>query len=99
MTTEINGHATPASVYQQEHPSLADNGFHYLQHHAWTDVNSDHDFEASLAVGKFILQAGAHDPSIMTSIVDQTVDVIKLLFTDIPVLIAIHREAQHRVWA
>lgn len=98
MNTEINGHATPASLYQQEYPGLAENGFHYLQHHPWTDVKSDNDLEASLAIGKFVLQAGAREPSIMANIVEQTVDASgRILLTDLCSLN--NREARHRVWA
>ncbi len=75
MNTEIAGHATPATLYQQEHPNLADNGFTYIQNSVWLDTNSDSDFSASLMIANFILQAASHDPSIMSRIVEQTLDV------------------------
>ncbi|KAK0483676.1 hypothetical protein IW261DRAFT_1464504 [Armillaria novae-zelandiae] len=74
MTTEIAGHTTPAILYHQQFATIADNGFHFLQNHVWTDMRSDSDYSASLTIGKFILQAATHDPSVMTRVADQTVE-------------------------
>ncbi|KAK0459777.1 uncharacterized protein EV420DRAFT_1620288 [Desarmillaria tabescens] len=74
MTTEIGGHTTPAVLYHQQFASIADNGFHFLQNHVWTDVRSDSDYSASLTVGKFILQAATYDPSVMSRVIEQTVE-------------------------
>ncbi|PBK96908.1 hypothetical protein ARMGADRAFT_1010439 [Armillaria gallica] len=74
MTTEIAGHTTPAVLYHQQFATIADNGFHFLQNYVWTDIRSDSDYSASLTIGKFILQASTHDPSVMTRLVDQTVE-------------------------
>ncbi|KAK0210802.1 hypothetical protein DFS33DRAFT_1251098 [Desarmillaria ectypa] len=68
MTTEIAGHTTPAVLYHQQFATIADNGFHFLQNHVWTDIRSDSDYSASLTTGKFILQAATYDPSVMTRV-------------------------------
>ncbi|KAG7452502.1 uncharacterized protein BT62DRAFT_879722 [Guyanagaster necrorhizus] len=66
MTTEIAGHTTPAVLYHQQFAAIAENGFHFLQNHVWTDMRTDSDYSASLMIGKFILQAAILDPSVMT---------------------------------
>jgi hypothetical protein len=43
---------------------LVDYGFYYMQHHIWTDIQSENDFYASLAVAKMILQAANYNSSI-----------------------------------
>lgn len=58
------GTTTPATMHQNLSMGLVDYGFYYLQQHMWTDIQSENDFYASLAVGKMILQAAAYNNSI-----------------------------------
>ncbi|KAJ7449837.1 hypothetical protein FB451DRAFT_1286715 [Mycena latifolia] len=58
------GTASPATIHLNLFMGLVDYGFFYLQHHTWTDIQSENDFYASLAVGKMILQAATYNNSI-----------------------------------
>ncbi|KAJ7109404.1 hypothetical protein C8R44DRAFT_286771 [Mycena epipterygia] len=55
---------TPATIHLNLFMGLVDYGFYYLQHHMWTDIQSENDFHASLAVGQMVLQAATYNNSI-----------------------------------
>jgi hypothetical protein len=81
---------TPA---ESTHPSpipiesirgLADNGFYFLQHHTWSDIQSDNDYTVSIAVAKLVLEAADHDPDIlMRHMSDHSGEVLLDLFLEI----------------
>ncbi|KAJ7111596.1 hypothetical protein C8R43DRAFT_935944 [Mycena crocata] len=56
--------ASPATMHLNLFMGLVDYAFYYLQHHMWTEVQTDNDFHASLAVGKLILRATSYNNSI-----------------------------------
>ncbi|KAJ7774854.1 hypothetical protein B0H16DRAFT_1508657 [Mycena metata] len=56
--------ASPATTHLNLFTGLVEYGFYYLQQHMWTDIQSENDFYASLAVGKMILQAASFNGSI-----------------------------------
>ncbi|KAF7338262.1 hypothetical protein MVEN_02051500 [Mycena venus] len=58
------GTASPATTHLNSFMGLVDYGFYYLQNHMWTDIQSENDFYASLAVAKMILQATNYNSSI-----------------------------------
>jgi hypothetical protein len=58
------GTASPATTHLNSFVGLVDYGFYYLQNHMWTDIQSENDFYASLAVAKMILQATSYNNSI-----------------------------------
>ncbi|KAJ7709877.1 hypothetical protein B0H17DRAFT_1029591 [Mycena rosella] len=59
-----SGTASPATIHLNLFMGLVDYAFYYLQNHMWTDIQSETDFYASLAVGKMILQAATYNNSI-----------------------------------
>ncbi|KAJ6596919.1 hypothetical protein DFH09DRAFT_972654 [Mycena vulgaris] len=61
---EHTGTASPATTHLNLFMGLVDYGFYFLQNHMWTDIQSENDFYASLAVGRMILQATAYNNSI-----------------------------------
>ncbi|KAJ7632645.1 hypothetical protein FB45DRAFT_913016 [Roridomyces roridus] len=58
------GTVAPATTHSDLFMALVDPAFYYLQNRIWTDIQSENDFSASLAVGKVILQAAAYNSSI-----------------------------------
>ncbi|KAJ6502509.1 hypothetical protein C8R45DRAFT_976826 [Mycena sanguinolenta] len=66
ITTPLDhtGTASPATTHLNSFMGLIDYGFYYLHNHMWTDVQSENDFYASLAVAKIILQATNYNNSI-----------------------------------
>ncbi|KAF7294902.1 hypothetical protein MIND_01028100 [Mycena indigotica] len=64
------GSTTLASTHPAEVQNIVEHGLHYLHNHIWTDIRSENDFTASLAVGKMILQAAAINRSIFSKIAD-----------------------------
>jgi hypothetical protein len=52
-----------------------DDGFFYLQNHTWSEVQSENDFTASVAVAKMILQAAEHKPDIILKQLADTPEV------------------------
>jgi hypothetical protein len=56
--------ASPATIHLNLFMGLVDHAFYYLQNHMWTDIQSENDFYASLAVGKMILTATSYNNSI-----------------------------------
>ncbi|KAJ7452375.1 hypothetical protein B0H11DRAFT_2327847, partial [Mycena galericulata] len=58
------GTTAPATIHLNLFMGLVDHAFYYLQNHMWTDIQSENDFHASLAVGKMILQAATYNGSI-----------------------------------
>ncbi|KAJ7774577.1 hypothetical protein DFH07DRAFT_865871 [Mycena maculata] len=56
--------AAPATIHLNLFMGLVDHAFYYLQNQMWTDIQSENDFYASLAVGKMILQAAAFNGSV-----------------------------------
>jgi hypothetical protein len=43
-------------------PVLADSGVQFLQNHIWSDISSEDDLVASVAVAKFVLETVSRDP-------------------------------------
>ncbi|KAJ7235476.1 hypothetical protein B0H12DRAFT_1141671 [Mycena haematopus] len=66
ITTPLDhiGTASPATTHLNSFIGLVDYGFYYLHNHMWTDIQSENDFYASLAVAKIILQATNYNNSI-----------------------------------
>ncbi|KAF7363482.1 hypothetical protein MSAN_01004100 [Mycena sanguinolenta] len=66
ITTPLDhtGTVSPATTHLNSFMNLVDYGFYYLHNHMWTDVQSENDFYASLAVAKIILQATNYNNSI-----------------------------------
>ncbi|KAJ7582678.1 hypothetical protein C8J56DRAFT_1167735 [Mycena floridula] len=71
---ESDGPAPPALTHPTQFAALADAGFYFLQNQTWSDVVSENDFSAALAVAKMQLKAILRDPSIMSRIVDHTAE-------------------------
>ncbi|KAJ7219313.1 hypothetical protein GGX14DRAFT_435653 [Mycena pura] len=57
------GTTAPAMTHTSSFLALVEPGFYYLQNHMWSDIQSENDFHASLAVGKMILQAAMYNNS------------------------------------
>jgi len=55
----------PAQVFPDAFMSLAEDGFFFLQNHTWSEVQSENDFVASVAVAKMILRAALQKPDII----------------------------------
>jgi len=65
VTSADTGYATLAQIFPDTFLSLAEDGFFFLQNHAWSEVQSESDFIASVAVAKMILQAAEQKSDIM----------------------------------
>lgn len=50
--------------------AMVDPGINFLRTHSWTDISSDNDFSASLAVAKMLLNVASRDSSAMAKISD-----------------------------
>lgn len=65
MSTTINGSTTPALSHPNLFLGLAAPGAYFLYNHAWADVRTDNDFQASLTVAKMLLQISNLDPRVL----------------------------------
>jgi len=65
VTVADAGYAAPAQTFPDAFLSLVEDGFFFLQNHAWSEVQSENDFTASVAVAKMILQAAEQKPEVM----------------------------------
>jgi hypothetical protein len=65
VTSADTGYVTLAQIFPDTFLSLAEDGFFFLQNHAWSEVQSESDFIASVAVAKMILQAAEQKSDIM----------------------------------
>ncbi|KAE9396073.1 hypothetical protein BT96DRAFT_997116 [Gymnopus androsaceus JB14] len=74
MSTTINGSTTPALSHPNLFMALAAPGAYFLYNHAWTDVRTDNDFQASLTVAKMLLQVSNLDPHVFNKFVDYGVE-------------------------
>jgi hypothetical protein len=57
--------AAPAATFIRSFLALADDGFYFLQNHTSSELQSDNDFNTSMAVARMVLEAADHDPEIM----------------------------------
>ncbi|KAJ7685226.1 hypothetical protein DFH06DRAFT_1157872 [Mycena polygramma] len=64
LETMLNDSGNASNTHLNSFIGLVDYGFYYLQHHIWTDIQSDNDFYASLAVAKMILHVANYNNSI-----------------------------------
>jgi hypothetical protein len=69
------GYITPAQASSEAFLSLAEDGFFFLQNHTWSEVQSENDFTASVAVAKLILQAAEQKPEIILKQLADTSEV------------------------
>lgn len=79
LSTTINGSTTPALAHPNQFMGLASPGAYFLYNHAWTDVRTDKDFQASLAVAKMLLQVSNLDPHVFSKFVEYGVEVSRML--------------------
>ena len=77
-TPDSPDHAAPAWLFPDLFLSLADDGFFFLQNHLWSDVQSESDFNASVAVAKMILQAAEQNPDTMLRRMSDSSEVRKM---------------------
>jgi len=59
------GYMSQARAFPEIFLSVAEDGFYFLQNHTWSEVQSENDFTASVAVAKMILQAAEQKPDII----------------------------------
>lgn len=83
MSTTINGSTTPALSHPNLFMALAAPGAYFLYNHAWTDVRTDNDFQASLTVAKMLLQVSNLDPHVFNKFVDYGVEVSRTTRTQL----------------
>jgi hypothetical protein len=69
------GYVPPAQAFPDAFLSLAEDGFFFLQNHTWSEVQSENDFTASVAVARMILQAAEKRPDIVLKQLAETTDV------------------------
>ena len=62
--SEDTEHTSLARTFSDPFLSLAEDGFFFLQNHMWSEVQSERDFAASVAVAKMILQVAEQKPDI-----------------------------------
>lgn len=74
------GYTTPAQLFPELFLSLADDGFFFLQNHLWSEVQSENDFNASVAVARMILQAAEQNPDVMLRRVSDSSEVRRSVF-------------------
>lgn len=65
MFSDAPGYASPAQIFPDSFLSLAEDGLSFLQNHVWSEVHSENDFAASVAVAKAILHGAEQKPDIM----------------------------------
>ncbi len=70
MSTTILGTTTPAMSHLNLFLGLGSPGVYFLHNYSWTDVRTDNDFSASLAVAKMVLQTSNQEPRIFTQFMD-----------------------------
>ena len=73
--SEDNGYVPPALTSPGAFLSLAEDGFFFLQNHTWSEVQSENDFTASVAVAKMILQAAEQKSDIILKQLAETSEV------------------------
>lgn len=79
-TSDTEGYATPAQISPEAFYSSAEDGFFFLQNHSWSEVQSENDFAASVAVAKMILQAAEQKPDVILKQMTDSVEVRAYLF-------------------
>lgn len=87
MSNDHPGYVPPASMHLKHFLGLVDHGILFLQNYLWVDIHSDNDFQASLAVGKMILNAATYDHTIMVRLAEQGIEVNNLASHPYPPLI------------
>lgn len=70
MASDTPGYISPAQMFPESFLSLAEDGFTFLQMHVWSEVQTENDFAASVAVAKAILQGAEQKADIMSRISD-----------------------------
>jgi hypothetical protein len=75
ITSADTGYAAPAQAFPDAFLSLAEDGFFFLQNHTWSEVQSENDFTASVAVAKMILQAAEQKSDIILKQLAETSEV------------------------
>ena len=71
MASDTPGYISPAQMFPDSFLSLAEDGFIFLQVHAWSEVQTENDFNASVAVAKAILRGTEQKPDVMSRTFDE----------------------------
>ncbi|KAF7976726.1 hypothetical protein HWV62_5909 [Athelia sp. TMB] len=71
MASDTPGYISPAQMFPDSFLSLAEDGFIFLQAHAWSEVQTENDFNASVAVAKAILRGAEQKPDVMSHTSDE----------------------------
>lgn len=83
MNAQISPGVTPTTLHPQLFVGLVEGGCYWLDHHVWTEGQTEQDFDASLAVARMIFQAMSYDALILQRMSGSN-EVSKLIPPPIP---------------